>query len=56
VNHKHAARSQYGAEFVPLLNGMEKPEFVSLRQKLFVDAWSAIDARIQVRPSPAEYL
>lgn len=47
VNLKHAARSQYGAEFVPLLNGMEQPEFVSLRQKLFVDAWSAIDARIQ---------
>ncbi|ROV99949.1 hypothetical protein VMCG_06216 [Cytospora schulzeri] len=47
VNPKHAARSYFGAEFVPLLNGAEKPEFVSLRQKLFADAWSAIDARIQ---------
>ncbi|KUI66814.1 Origin recognition complex subunit 3 [Cytospora mali] len=47
VNAKHAARPHYGAEFVPLLNGAEKPEFVGLRQKLFVDAWSAIDARIQ---------
>lgn len=54
VDAKHAARSHYGADFMPLLNGLEKPEFVSLRQKLFVDAWSAIDARIQVRlpPSP----
>lgn len=48
VNPKHAARSHFASEFVPLLNGAERPEFVSLRQKLFVDAWSAIDARIQV--------
>ena len=48
VNAKQANRSHAGAEFVPLLNGAEKPEFVTLRQKLFADAWSAIDARIQV--------
>lgn len=54
MNPKLAAHSRFSAEFVPLLNGAEKPEFVSLRQKLFVDAWSAIDARIQVRFQPAE--
>ncbi|KAK7745306.1 Origin recognition complex subunit 3 [Cytospora paraplurivora] len=44
---KHVSRTHPGAEFVPLLNGAEKPEFVSLRQRLFLDAWSAIDARVQ---------
>lgn len=48
VNAKDGVRSQPISEFVPLLHGVEDPEFVSLRQALYADAWTAIDARIQV--------
>ncbi|KAL1870431.1 Origin recognition complex subunit 3 [Diaporthe australafricana] len=47
VNSKPGVRPQIVSEFVPLLHGVEKPEFVSSRQALFADAWTAIDARIQ---------
>ncbi|KAK2610934.1 hypothetical protein N8I77_004321 [Diaporthe amygdali] len=47
VNAKNGVRSQPISEFVPLLHGVEDPEFVSLRQALYADAWTAIDARIQ---------
>lgn len=35
------------SDFVPLFNGAEKPECVSLRQRLFAQSWAAIDERIQ---------
>lgn len=34
---------------MPLFHGAEKHEFVKQRQALFADAWTEIDARIQVR-------
>lgn len=45
---------QPGSEFVPLFHGAENHEFVKLRQALFADAWTEIDARIQVRQSQSE--
>lgn len=51
MKSKHADHSQPGSEFVPLLHGAENHEFVKLRQVLFADAWTEIDARIQVRHS-----
>lgn len=49
VRSRPGVRSQPASEFVPLLHGVEKPDFVNSRQALFADAWTAIDARIQVR-------
>lgn len=54
MNSKSGVRSKIVSEFVPLLHGVEKPEFVSSRQALFADAWTAIDARIQVRQTLPE--
>lgn len=34
--------------FVPLLNGAEKLEYVRLRERLYEETWTKIDARIQV--------
>lgn len=49
VRSKPGAHSQPASEFLPLLHGVENAEFVNLRQALFADAWTAIDARMQVR-------
>ncbi|KAF4342675.1 origin recognition complex subunit 3 [Fusarium beomiforme] len=35
------------SDFVPLLNGAEKPEFVKLRERLFQESWAKIDERIE---------
>jgi origin recognition complex subunit 3 len=35
-------------KFEPLLNGLENPEYVALRQETFERAWSKTDAQIQV--------
>lgn len=35
--------------FVPLLNGVEEPDFVQMRQRLFEQSWERIDGHIQVR-------
>lgn len=42
--------SGFDLEFVPLLNGSEKPELAAKRYQQFSSSWAAIDARIQVRP------
>ena len=33
--------------FVPLLNSLEKPEFVKRRQTLFERCWARVDAKVQ---------
>lgn len=47
---RNGDQSHIGSEFVPLFHGAENQEFVKQRQALFADAWTEIDARIQVRP------
>lgn len=54
VKFKPGVHSQSASEFVPLLHGVENAEFVNLRQALFADAWTAIDARMQVRQNQSE--
>lgn len=54
VKSRHGTHPQPGSEFVPLFHGAENHEFVKLRQALFADAWTEIDARIQVCQSRSE--
>ena len=39
-------------KFEPLLNGLESPECVALRQQTFEHAWSRTDKQIQVTSVP----
>ena len=41
-------------KFEPLLNGLESPECVALRQQTFEHAWSRTDKQIQVMNAPAK--
>lgn len=46
VDTKKARPRIFDADFVPLFNGNEKPEFAAVRHRMFTESWAAIDARI----------